>query len=160
CSYNDMTPYTLMLYFIICADFKLSCDSAYSFHQTISKFILNDTRFHISNNVVTRLTIKTSDQLSIIFSNRTLNFIAISAVIICANGFVYRNIWEMRYFFHYIFHLVLFHFPLHIITHMLYLTTTTFIKHIARWFHTMLTLLMQLNEFTKSKFLIHFDNFY
>src|SRR5699024_11511942 len=43
-----------------------------------------------------------------------------------------RNIREMCYFFHYIFHLVLFHFQLHIITHMLYLTTTTFIKHIAR----------------------------
>src|SRR5699024_2787316 len=78
----------------------------------------------------------------------------------CFYGFVYRNILEMRYFFHYIFHLVLFHFQLHIITHMLYLTTTTFIKHIAWWFHTMLTLLMQLNEFTKSKFFIHFDNFY
>src|SRR5699024_10634818 len=156
CAYNDMTQYTFMFYFIICADVKLSGDSAYSFHHTISKFILNDTRFHIINNVVTPLTIKTSDQLSIFFPNTNMNVIAISPGIICANGFVYRNIWEMRYFFHYIFHLVLFHFQLHIITHMLYLTTTTFIKHIARWFHTMLTLLIQLNEFTKSKFLIHF----
>src|SRR5699024_11983045 len=158
--YNSISQDPFMFYFIICADVKLRCDSTYSFYHTISKFILNDTRFHIINNVVTPLTIKTSEQLSIFFSNRNLNFIAISPGIICANGFVYRSIREMRYFFHYIFHLVLFHVQLYIITHMLYLTTTTFIKHIARWFHTMLTLLMQLNEFTKSKFLIHFDNFY
>src|SRR5699024_2495334 len=99
-------------------------------------------------------------QLSIFFSNRNLHFIAISPGIIFANGFVYRNIWEMRYFFHYIFHLVLFYFHLHILTHMLYLTTTTFIKHIARCLHTMLTLLMQVNEFTASKHLIHPDSSY
>src|SRR5699024_11268904 len=116
--------------------------------------------FNTIIKVMTQLTIKSSDKLSIFISKMNLNFIAISPGIICANGFVYRNIWEMRYFFHYIFHLVLFHFQLHIMTHMLYLTTTTFIKHIARWFHTILTLLTQLNEFTKSKFLIDFDNFF
>src|SRR5699024_12559647 len=109
---------------------------------------------------VTTFTRKTIDQLPNLISTRNFNYITITPGIIFANGFVYRNIWEIRYFFHYIFLLVLFHFQLHIITHMLYLTTTTFIKHIARWFHTMLTLLMQLNEFTKSKFFIHFDNFY
>src|SRR5699024_3515585 len=116
--------------------------------------------FNTIIKVMTQLTIKSSDKLSIFISKMNLNFIAISPGIISANGFVYRNIWEMRYFFHYIFYLFLFHFQLHILAHMLYLTTTTFIKHIARLFHTILTLLTQLNEFTKSKFFIHFDNLY
>src|SRR5699024_1384169 len=97
CSYNDMTQYTFMFYFILSSYFKLCCDLAFNFLHMIFKVFLNDTRIHIIINVGTPLTINTSDQLSLLFSYRNLNFIAISPGMICANGFVYRNIWEMSY---------------------------------------------------------------
>src|SRR5690625_2439653 len=128
-----------MFLFITCQNAKFTGTASNRFYRPVIQFILNDTGFHILNDTMAALFIKSVNHFTVFYADRNAYFIAITPWIFHANYRVNRNMIKVCDFSQDTFYLVLFHFQLHCVAHMLQLATATFIKHIARRFHAFWT---------------------
>src|SRR5690625_6295071 len=67
-----------MFLFIICPNAKFTGNASNRFYRPVIQFILNDTGFHILNDTMAALLIKSGNQFTVFFADRNAYFIAIT----------------------------------------------------------------------------------
>src|SRR5699024_8191450 len=128
-----------MVPFIVCTDAKLAGVASDRFCCPIIDFILNNASFHVFNNTMASLLIKSSNQFPVVYADSDPDFVAVRRRTFHASYRVNRDMIKVCNFAYDTFHLVLFLFQLHCVALMLELASATFIKHIARRFHAFRT---------------------
>src|SRR5699024_8921755 len=158
-AYHNVPQDTAVCFFIVCRDAEFVGYTAHRFDYKIIAVILDNTCIHIGNYIVSARAVKPSNALTVFFPDRNTNFVAIAPWIFHTDWRMSRDIVEVGDFSQDVFYLVVFHFQLHMIAHMLNLAAAAFIKHITRGIYPVGTSLFDLEQLTKTKFFVHLDNF-
>src|SRR5699024_7502716 len=111
------------------------------------------TRFRILHDPMAAFLIKSGDQPAVSFPYRNLNLVSIMEWILHPNDRMYRYTFQMCYFFHHALHLILFHFQLQTVTHMLQAATVTIA--VTDGVYALRTPFRQFQYLTESKILFH-----
>src|SRR5690606_27442736 len=94
--------------------------------------------------------IKTGNNAASVYADWHLCFIPVAPRLFHAKHWVNRHIWHFRNAVHHISYLVVFHFKLPFICHMLKLAAAAFIIYRAWWHHTFRYCFIEADQFRKS----------